>query len=106
MLISLSVIDRIMLPGIMPKSGNLLQMTSVKTLLKKTEVTKEEAATISLQFDRETNMTTWDPNRIPEPKNFDFTDAEIVLLRAAAESADRQGLVTLQTIDLINKLKR
>jgi hypothetical protein len=99
----LTVLERLMLPSILPKQGNVLTMTSLREILRKVDISKEEAAKYKLR-PLESGGMQWDPNA-EEPATFVFTEAEIYLLKQAAESADKENSVTLNSIDLVNKLR-
>lgn len=101
MKVSLSVRDRLVMSELYPKKSNLVDQVLVKDITNKIQFTQEEMKEID--FKATANGYTWN-DKAPE-KEFEFTEAELDLLKKQIEEKDEQKEITLQLTDLCLKLK-
>ena len=74
-----------------------------REILRKTAITAEEVVLVGM-IDTDQG-TIWDISKDPKVE-FDFSDAEMSVLRAAANSADHRGKININNISLIEKLMK
>lgn len=104
---NLTVQDRLQLPTIVPHEGTILTQLTIRDILKKVEITAQDAEMIKLQQAITPSGVVYNWDRTVElVLNVTFTPAEMSILQGQAEKYDRDGLVTLNTLDLIIKLKK
>lgn len=104
-MLELSIVDRLSFPAILPKSGNILTMTTVREIVRRVEIAKDEAEAIGLQMNKQTGTVTWDPE-LAKIRTVDFSDAEFYVINQGIEQADRQGNVTVDMLDLIERIRK
>lgn len=100
--LSLSIKERVLLPGILPNSGRKIEMILTKDLLERAEFTPQEIAEFNLK-DLGDGRIVWDPRK-ERLLDLDLTDQQIELLKKASSSLDEAGKVTRDNLPLIEKI--
>lgn len=103
--LELTIVDRLSFPAILPKAGNILTMTKVQEIVRRIEITRDEAEAIGLQMNKQTGNITWDPE-LAKTKTIDFSDTDAYVINQGIEQVDRQGSVTVDMLDLIERIRK
>lgn len=98
----LSIKERLMLPTIMPLEGNLQEQMSVKVIKEKALISKEEEKAIKYKAGNE--GINWD-EKLAVDKEIDLNPAEIILLKSAVDTLDKNNKVTQNNLSLCIKIK-
>lgn len=100
--LSLSIKERVLLPGILPNSGRKIEMILVRDLLERVEFTPLEIAEFNLK-DLGDGRIVWDPRR-ERALEIELTNQQIELLKKAANVLDEAGKVTTDNLPLLEKI--
>lgn len=100
--LSLTIKERVLLPGILPNSGRKIEMILVRDLLERVEFTPLEIAEFNLK-DLGDGRIVWDPRRERELE-IELTSQQIELLKKAANALDEAGKVTTDNLPLLEKI--
>lgn len=92
----LTIKDRILINQLFPKEGNLVQQILVRDIVNKTQLTQEEVT--ESEFKVVNNGYSWNP--ATKAKEFEFTQAELDLLREQINKLDKEGKITQDLLDL------
>ena len=100
--LSLTIKERVLLPGILPSSGRKIEMILVRDLLERVEFTPLEIAEFNLK-DLGDGRIVWDPRR-ERALEIELTNQQIALLKKAANALDEAGKVTTDNLPLLEKI--
>lgn len=101
-ILSLTLKERVLLPGILPTSGRKIEMILANDLLKRAEFTPQEVAEFGLK-DLGNGRIVWDPRK-EKDLELDLTKEQVELLKKASETLDNEGRVTRDTLPLLEKI--
>jgi hypothetical protein len=100
--ITLSVLDRLLLSDILPKTGKIVEMILVASLLSKIRLTPDEITEYGL-VDTPDGRITWDKDKVKE-KYIELDVSEIKVLRDAIYILDKAGQITLDSLPMVKKV--
>ena len=104
MKIKLSIIDRINFSVLFPQQGTILIQMIVRDISSKIEISADESKKIELK--QVSDKLFWNVEKAGKlEKDFEFSEAEINFLKGRVDEIDKEGKVTLQVLDLFNKIK-
>ena len=97
--LNLSVLDRIMLPQLLPQQSSKLEMITISSIVEKTTFSDQELSDLGLKDNN--GKVTWTSECDVEYK---FTAEQIEVLKNASRKADENKSVNRQNIQLIEKI--
>ena len=100
--IRLTIADKLHISNFIPKEGNEITMLTAKDLIEKlsiNDVDREKGKITNGQ----NGYVTWDPEYVPE--QICLTEAEVSLLKDQRSKLDKQGKITLNTINISIKIR-
>lgn len=100
--LSLTIKERVLLPGILPSSGRKIEMILVRDLLERVEFTPLEIAEFNLK-DLGDGRIVWDPRK-EKPLEIELTSQQVELLKKAGNALDEAGKVTTDNLSLLEKI--
>lgn len=100
--LSLTIKERVLLPGILPNSGRKIEMILVRDLLEKIEFTPLEIAEFNLK-DLGDGRIVWDPRK-EKPLEIELTSQQVELLQKAGNALDEAGKVTTDNLPVLEKI--
>lgn len=100
--LSLTIKERVLLPGILPNSGRKIEMILVRDLLEKIEFTPLEIAEFNLK-DLGDGRIVWDPRK-EKPLEIELTSQQVELLKKAGNALDEAGKVTTDNLPVLEKI--
>ena len=106
-LMKLNISERLVLPGLLPEQGSMINMLLVKHIRQKIEFTSAEIGDIDLKGEvREDGSTRfkWDPQKAIDVE-FHFEKSEIDFLKEQVERLDAEGNIPSSNLDLCLKIK-
>lgn len=98
-MIKLNVIDRLLLPQILPQTGGKIEMLLTESIVKKIEFTPAEVSEFGLKD--ESGSVSWSNGK---DVDFEFTPEQIEVLKSASKKADADKKITRQNLALIEKI--
>ena len=103
----LNVNERMAALSVIPKEGGFIELRVIKELNAKLEFTPAEVE--KLQNDAEMKSMpnggiTWNPKKEFPPKEFDFRDSEISILKIALKRLEGEKKLTLEHLPLYEKI--
>ena len=100
--LSLTVMERVIFPDVLPDNGRKVEMILCNDLIKKVEFSAEEVSEFNLK-DSGGGRVTWDTNkeRILE---VELTPEQIDLLKRFSNRIDEEGRVTRYNVALLQKI--
>lgn len=98
----LSIAERLVLPELLPRQGNLIEMTLSESIERKVQFSAEEISSCGLKSADGT--VTWDPAS-DAGKEVAFEPAELELLRECYRRIDAEKQVTKRNLSLCRKLR-
>lgn len=100
--LSLTVMERVIFPDVLPDNGRKVEMILCNDLIKKVEFSAEEVSEFGLK-DSGGGRVTWDTNkeRILE---VELTPEQIDLLKRSSHRIDEEGRVTRYNVALLQKI--
>ena len=96
----LGIKERILIGGLLPKEGNYIEMITIKELTSKIEISSVVAKEVNLKSNGES--VSWDKEKEEE---IELTTVETELLKKSVDKLDRENKITLDTLDIIKKIK-
>lgn len=97
----LTIIDRLYLQSILPQKGKMIEMLLVDSITKAIRFTAIEIAEYELS---DTEMGVAFNSLKDEAKPFDFTIAELEVIKQSCQKLDEQGEVMSKMLPLFNKV--
>lgn len=98
----LIITERILIPEILPESGDMIEMLLVKSIQGKVELTASEISDWNVR--QENDMILWDKEKACD-KEIYFENSELTLLKKQVEELDKEKKITSRTIDLCVRIK-
>ena len=97
-----NVKDRLLLWRLYPVGASLDDQMTIRDIIRKVEISKEEREQISLK--QTPSEINWDHEKATV-QNIDFTEKEIKLLQAQVNRVDKEKSVTRDMVELCLKIK-
>lgn len=98
----LSVKERLLIPRILPRKGNLTNQTLVRDIANKLKFSKKEEKKFGIKKDK--GRITWEEKKAKETE-VEFTFTEVQLLKNTIKELDKKEEVTANILDLCLKIK-
>lgn len=102
--LKLNIKERVMLPEVLPQSGNKLQQIIVRGLILKTEFKPAEIDKYGLTFSHQ--GVAWNDKAKSAQFEYELSEAEISILKEAAGTLDKEARVTQHNLSLIEKVEK
>lgn len=100
MKVGLNVMERGMLLSVLPKEGNFITLRLTRDLASKIGLSAEEFEEFEVKVTEKT--TSWN-SKGTVPKELDFADAEIHVIRKQLKELDSESKLTLEMFPLYEK---
>lgn len=97
----LTLLDRLLLPGIFPKEGNMKELIIRKDLKKKIVFTQEELTKYGIDFKGE--QILWNQEGAEAKFKYKFSDLEKAEVVSALTKMDEEKKLTEEFMDLYDK---
>jgi hypothetical protein len=103
--ITLNLIDRFnIINKLLPNKGSIVEMTTVKEILKKIEIRKQEMIDSEfVQQDGKISINAVKASGIVG--TYEFNKTELMIINKSIDELDRSGSITSDLIDVIQKFK-
>jgi hypothetical protein len=101
--INLTVKERLIFSGTLPREGNFLQQVVVRDLLKKVELSKQEQTDIELTFMPNGNLT-W-KEELAKDMTVTLENPEVSLLKSSFDNLEKGNKITQDNLSLMEKIK-
>src|SRR5689334_15699486 len=98
---NLSVLDRVLLPSLLPKRGRRIEMIICQSVLQLIEFSAEEVAEFELK-DAENGAVVWKPS-MAKDKEVCFSAEQLEVIKKGINEADMNGEISLQMLPLCDK---
>ena len=102
MKMKMSIKDRLVLPVLFPEKSDLQSQIIVKDIMKKNNISKDEADEICLETVN--SGFKWQDEKAKD-KEIDFNELEIRLLKKQVKFLDESNLITFQILELCLKIQ-
>lgn len=96
---TLTIRDRVYFPAILPSEGAMIEMITVRGIIKKVEITPEEIQ--ELNIEDTPRGVEWKKDKDIE---VDFTEAEIEIIRKGIKQLDEAGKIAFSMLPTVEKL--
>ena len=106
MKIKLTVKDRLIFPGLLPKQGSMIGLEIASNIRDKLKFTPKEIELLKFR-DRPDGGVSWSPG-LEKPFEIEFENSEIKLIKQGIAQLDKAELISSEQYDLckrINKIK-
>ncbi len=100
MMKSLTVLERLILPSVLPAKGKFLELTVKDEITNLCKFTSEEVEAIELK-QNEKGMT-WDQSKAQD-KEVELTDTQVSTIKKALKEMDEKGELTSEHMSLFKK---
>lgn len=101
--VKLSVLDRLIIPQLLPKQGRIIEMTITQSIVEYVQFSPKEISEFGL---KDTGKgTEWNQNSAREI-DVELTKEQAELLLKGITTKDDNGEVTLEMVPTVGKLKR
>ena len=97
--LNLSVLDRLMLPQLLPAQGGKIEMLLAISIATKVEFSPAEISEFGLKDSN--GSVSWTDGR---EAGFEFTPEQVEILKSASKRADDEKKITRQNLALIVKI--
>lgn len=101
MLVSLSLIERVILLSILPAEGNITTIRVIQKLKENVGFDEEELIKYNIKFNE--NRITWNSEYTNVSKDVEFGQIGIDMIVKALKTLDESGKVTEQHLSLFDK---
>ena len=101
--LTLTIKERVILPGILPSQGDKLTMIMCRSIIQKAEFTPQEIKKFEMTSTGE--AVTWGKSGNVASFPFDISDAESMILKDAAKELDTAKRITQHNLSLIEKIE-
>jgi len=101
--IKLGLLDRLILPTILPKDGGLVQQVNTRGIINKVEFTPEEAQEFEMK-DTEKGVM-FNPAKARDIE-VELTKSEVVLLQKSVDQLDKDQRINQENLDLVLRIKQ
>jgi hypothetical protein len=100
--ITLSVLERLQVSDLLPKSGKLIEMEVARGILEKVRLATDEIEAYEIH-DTPDGKIVWNKEKAQEIQ-FYFADMEIQLLKKGIDDLDRKGEVSMDIAPLARRI--
>lgn len=100
---NLSIKDRVVIMGSLPRQGKLIEMQTASGLMEMIKFTPEEIHAFGLR-DQENGSIQWDHTAANYNKEITLLPEQIALIKKGFITLDEQSGITIDMIDTINKI--
>ena len=100
--IELSIIERIGFQQLVPEQGSFADLLHAKNIMKKVEISSEEADRLHLRT--ENGNITWRKDA-DTPISVTFTPVELEVIRTQIDKLDKEQRIHISMFDIIQNLK-
>ena len=97
--VNLSVLDRLMLPQLLPQQGGKIEILLANSIAKKIEFSASEISEFGLKD--ESGSVSWTNG---SEATFEFTAEQVEILKSASKRADEEKKITRQNLLMIEKI--
>lgn len=104
MKIKLTGIDRAVIPELLPKEGDMLQLTTCKAIIDLIGIKPSEFDFYGITL--EGGRMMWKGEGILQEKDFDIKKPESQVLKAAVDQLNNTKKITLQNLETCQKIQR
>jgi hypothetical protein len=101
-IITLSILERLQLLDMLPKTGRLIEMELVQSIIDKVRFSATEISEYAL-VDTPDGHVSWDQAKARD-KDIEMEESEIKMIQGAIRNIDKEGKVTLESLPLVKKL--
>ena len=99
--LKLSVLDRLLLPQLLPQQGGKYEMKIANSIATKVDLTKQELLDFELKDNN--GRIFWNPEKAVDV-DFEFPAIEVEMLKTASKQADENRTISPQNLALIEKI--
>jgi len=100
--LTLSVLERLQFPDMLPKAGKIIEMELARSIIDKIRLDANEIGDYGLR-DTPDGRIIWDQDKAKD-KEVGFEESEIKMLHGAIRVMDKEGRVTVELLPLVKKL--
>jgi hypothetical protein len=100
--LTLSVLERLQLPELLPRAGKIIEMELARSIIDKVRLEASEIGEYGIR-DTTDGRITWDQAKARD-KDIEMEESEIKMLQSAIRNIDKEGKVTLESLPLVKKL--
>ena len=100
--LQLSVLERLQLPDILPKSGKIIEMELARGIIDKIRLGADEIGEYGIR-DTADGRIMWNHDKA-RAKDVGLEEAEIKMLQGAIRIMDKEGRVTLELLPLVKRI--
>jgi len=100
--LTLSVLERLQLPELLPKAGKIIEMELARSIIEKVQLGAAEIGEYGLR-DTPDGRITWDQNKAKD-KEVMLEESEVKMLQGTISAMDKEGRITLESLMLVKKL--
>ena len=100
----LTLKERILIQQILPQKGNMLEMLTIKSIVKKVEVTEEESK--KFEITAKGNSIVWNAEGKDAKFEIEFSEGELKVLKDAVVEMNDKKEITLDNLELCGKIEK
>lgn len=100
---NLTIKDRILIPEILPESGDMVEMILVRSIQKKVEITAKDIDYYEIKTN-ESGNTQWNGSK-DKGVDIEFENSEIEILKRSFQKLNDEKKINNRNFDLCLKLK-
>lgn len=100
--LTLSVLERLQLPDMLPKAGKIIEMELARSIIDKIRLEASEINEYGLR-DTSDGRIAWDQAKAKD-KEVAFEESEIKMIQGAIRNLDKEGRITMESLPLVKKL--
>ncbi len=100
--LQLSVLERLQLPDILPKTGKIIEMELARGIIDKIRLGADEIGEYGIR-DTADGRIMWNHDKA-RLKDVELEEAEITMLQGAIRAMDKEGRVTLELLPLVKRI--
>lgn len=101
--LQLTIKERVILPSLLPASGDKLTQIVVRSLIQKAEFSEDEIKKFGMAATGET--VTWNKDAVEASFTINISDAENQVLKDTVKQIDKDKKVTQHNLGLIEKIE-
>lgn len=100
--LTLSVLERLQLPDLLPRSGRIIEMELSKSITDKIRLEAREVGEYEIR-DTSDGRITWNQSKAID-KEVELEEAEVKIIQGAIRTLDKEGRITLESLPLVKRL--
>lgn len=97
--------ERVILPNILPETGNYVGLIMNKSITSKVELTVEEIEKYGVT-PTETGGLRWNPKDVPESFEVEFSEKELEVIKTSIQRWDKEEKLTKEYITIYEKFNQ